>query len=1446
MKTKLSNLTRLLLFSCSFVSFQFWSQTEISSWNFNSGNTTPNVGSGSTQVWGNLNSSFPNSTYGKCWQVTNFANQSSFNATRGVGFIVNTTGYGGISVTFSQRSSGTASRWARLDYSLDGGTNWVNNFWVNAGGLSPHDSWQNYTIDFSSVIGADNNPDFQVRIVSIFSPSAFDESNQIGPFSSNSAYMRADGGAVYSPNNSNNNGSYSATGSWRFDNVSFSGLLLPVWANLSLPQALSTTYGTVSNTVSYTINAGSWTAPISVSPQAGFEISTQATTGFGSASLTGLANGTTIYIRTIYNKPSGTFNQNSCLILSSSGAPSATVLTTSANNLVALQNLQIIANDVSKELGQVLIGGAGQTTFTSSGLISGESIQDVTLSYGAAGLATGTGAQVGVYANQVTPSLPVGNFASQNYQITFVSGSISVTGFTPGNLILNRIGDGTNPLGSVAYPLNLMELIPDGAIVQTLAQQFENNNLLTETGELNVATGYLNSVDNLVGIPGFAAPPGTNDLAQTQPKATNILSTGASVTTRVVLPTSGPTLPFVGGYLTSLIPLPNNCFYAAGIGSSNSGGVWYFDGSNYTQLSAAFSAIRTLEVFNEQLYFSTAETPAGIYQVGAGLPVSAGQSVTLVLATPSPRGFSFSPDGKLAYIADDQPVNGQSGGGIQKWKFENASWTKIYTHGHRANGLLVDFADSLPKLYASTFLNSPGLDNNKLIVLTDSSQNAFAQELASSGTNFLYKGLDFSPAAPPASPQIVQVEQPSCTQGFGKVHFSGLPSGQWRITGFPGGSKTGTGSTALLDQLAPGQTYTFKVTSYTGRSSSLSAAIAIQAAPAVPGNPSGQTQQKRCVGAVLSDLSLLQPNLVWYPTLSSTQALANTTPLVHQGHYFAAQLGLNGCESSGRCEVEALVLPTGAWKGAEQGSWKQAQNWCGGVPAVGATVLIPEATTVLLDTTATLALLTIAPGAHLKLKESKKLSVDGDINLHGQLTLEDKATLVQATNSDWTGNGTVQLQQYITGTGQTTPNGRFWFLGAPMPTTLSSDFAAQTANVLKYFSEPLGNWQEITGATTPIEAGKGYFIQSLSNDTLVFNGATLNNGNFTIPCTRTGTTNFYRGFNLVSNPYASYLDFDAANLTNLLPTMWYRTADPLQTMVFDTYNAQSGLGTSLSGIAVNQFIPPLQSFWVKIPDGNTTGSIGFTNAMRSHHSLGYEGLKSTAVDFPAFIRLNLEDGIRKDQLLIYMDQQVSSQVDAFDAEKMLVVNYPQCYTAINGKKLVINALKLNKKHHEVPVILELPTAQYYTLNAEELNVDNGLILLEDKQLGVFQDLSMEPSYTFYGANGILSTRFVLHFNLPQGNAINPMFAPIDASELAILEEVLTVTLDEQTGIKVALAASCLPEGLLQLYDLSGRLVFEKLFEQQVECLPIPKGAGTYFLNVEFQSQSKTYKLLLAN
>ncbi|MEY4803492.1 MAG: hypothetical protein RL331_5 [Bacteroidota bacterium] len=1432
-----------VIWSMCFAVFTSFTQTTICSWNFNSSNSNPSQGNGALSVLSPLNSAYPSSSYGKCLQVSNFANQCQSSGARGIVLAVNTTGYSGVVLNFLQRASSQASRWARIDYTTDGST-WNNGFWINAGSLSPDGQWQSYSVNFGSVSTAANNPNFKVRIVSIFSPNAFDQSNQTATYAANTAYMIAANSAVFSPQYSSNSTNYATDGAWRFDNISFVAQAIPVWANTQLATSMSGVYGSSSPAQAFVVGLTNAAAPLVAQAEAGFELSTAQTYGFTQGALTNLTNGTTVYIRTVYNKPAGSFNGSACLTLSSVGAPTTSVNCSASNNMVSPKPLQVLASDVNKEIGAVLVGGAGQLGFTSVGLVAGEEIQELTIAYGPAAASTGVGALVGTYAHQVFPSLAVGSFSPSNYLIDYVEGAIIVSGFTPGNLIVNRIGDGLNPLGSIAFPLRLQELIPNGTLVQTLEQQFDNSNLLTETGELNVSTGYLNSVNNLVGIPGFAALPGSNDLAQTQAKVTNILSTGAAVSTRVVFPTTGAVLPFMNGYLTSLIPLPNSCFYAAGIGSGGSGGVWYFNGVNFVQLTAAFAAIRTLEIFNEQLYFSTAETPAGIYQVGTGLPTTSGQVLTLVLATPSPRGFSISPDEKLAYVADDQPLNGQNGGGIQKWTLQNGIWVKNYTHGHRANGLLVDYSDSLAKVYASTFLASAGEDNNKLIVLTDSSQTALIQELASSGTNFLFKGLDFSPAPPSAVPVIAQVEQPSCGNGFGKIHLNGLPAGQWRITGFPSGFKTGTGSTATIDQLTPGQSYTFKVTSYTGRSSSQTSTVQIQAAPEVPSEPTGSQLQERCQGALLADLSLNQNSIVWYPTINSTQVLSGTLPLVHQAHYFAEQLGATGCLSLSRLEVEALILPHGAWKGTQQGSWKQATNWCGGVPANGASVLIPASTTVLLDTTAALSLLTIAPGAHLKLKESHQLSLDGDVAVHGQLTLENKATIVQGTNSNMTGSGSVQLKQAITGTGQNTPNGRYWFVGSPMPTILSSAFAAQTASVLKYFSEPLGNWQEITDAQTPIVVGKGYFVQTAQDDTLVFNGAMLNNGSYTIPCTRTGTTNYYRGFNLVSNPYASYLDFDAAVRTNLLPTMWYRTADALQTMVFDTYNAQSGLGTSLSGIPVSQYVPPLQSFWVKIPDGFTTGSIGFTNAMRSHYTSGFEGLKSNAIDFPAFVRLNLEDGLRKDQLLIYLDPQVSSQVDGFDAEKMLVVNYPQCYTLVNGKKLVINALKLSKAQNQIPLILEFPQTKTYTLNAAELNIDNGLILLEDKQLGVFQDLSLEPNYSFFASSGVNSTRFVLHLNVPLSNPNNPLLEPVIAAQEVGANMVTSLTYDTQNDIAIELDQAYMPQGLLELFDQSGRLVSQKQIEQHHEHLPAPMVSGYYLLRATMQGQVYTQSIII--
>lgn len=201
-------------------------QSTITQWTFEGDVLTPATGSGTAGLLSTVTGTFAaGSGGGRAWNTTTYAAQSTNSGTAGVQFLIGTTGYKDLSFSFNHRASGTASRWSQVDYTLDGGTNWVTGFWNNNGGLSPHDTFYNFNVDFTSVTGANGNANFGVRIVSIFSPQAFDQNSTLAPFAANTAYMRANAAAVYSPSTSSATGDYGTTGTWRFDNVTLSGFV---------------------------------------------------------------------------------------------------------------------------------------------------------------------------------------------------------------------------------------------------------------------------------------------------------------------------------------------------------------------------------------------------------------------------------------------------------------------------------------------------------------------------------------------------------------------------------------------------------------------------------------------------------------------------------------------------------------------------------------------------------------------------------------------------------------------------------------------------------------------------------------------------------------------------------------------------------------------------------------------------------------------------------------------------------------------------------------------------------------------------------------------------------------------------------------------------------------------------------------------------------------------
>lgn len=347
--------------------------------------------------------------------------------------------------------------------------------------------------------------------------------------------------------------------------------------------------------------------------------------------------------------------------------------------------------------------------------------------------------------------------------------------------------------------------------------------------------------------------------------------------------------------------------------------------------------------------------------------------------------------------------------------------------------------------------------------------------------------------------------------------------------------------------------------------------------------------------------------------------------------------------------------------------------------------------------------ITVAPTAKLTLNS-------GTLTLTNGITLESDAngtaTLID-NYSEPTVNATVK--QYLS-------SARNWYF-----TPAVSGVVVPASSTYFGYDEAGGNfdlsasgasayWKPYsTGAS--LTAGKGYIVQPGSATTLSFT-STTNSGDVSSVLTYNGDNG--KGYNLVGNPYPSYLnwsavydyDFNNGKTANIpTGTIWYRTVNYNGNSAWlpnTTYNQNAivyngtrfyratsatgisaattgptGTGTgisdgsvvwnyegsvyvfatvSASGDAVPSFvsnlIPPMQAFWVKTTTGG--GTLRFKNSMRSHNTdVGSNLLKapkSTVNEMPR-VRLHVSNGASADEAVIYASTNASKALDSYDAPK---------------------------------------------------------------------------------------------------------------------------------------------------------------------------------------------------
>ena len=545
------------------------------------------------------------------------------------------------------------------------------------------------------------------------------------------------------------------------------------------------------------------------------------------------------------------------------------------------------------------------------------------------------------------------------------------------------------------------------------------------------------------------------------------------------------------------------------------------------------------------------------------------------------------------------------------------------------------------------------------------------------------------------------------------------------------------------------------------------------------------------------------------------------------------------CSGTQNITVTGTVNSTFTWTGATSSDPTVAGNWSGSLlPCEGANIIIPSGVPNYPSYPSTL---NIGVGGTYTVNSGARLTVTGVLTNNGTLTIESGATMLQGGIA---GSGTYNIKQTLTDCTNdgSAPTGRFWYMSIPLTnSTRSAAFgSAGTMNRLWSWSESGQTWSAQLGNTTTLNGGTGYVFRTGSNTTLNFTGTNIYNQNSTWSGL-TNTVGAFDGCHLFANSFTAYLDWESvvaeSGFSGISTTYCVRSYNTTNsTMVYDTYNATGDVAVQNSSYAVTRYIAPMQAFWITV-NPSTTGTLKIFKTHLSHQPTA-SGLKDIT-SFPAFARLNLVSGDFYDQVVVYTDVNATAEFDDYDSKKFFLPNKAQVYCPVGEYKAVINALKQGKAQTSAPLTVELPSTQVYKFEMAESFVENGLVILEDKQEGIFQDMGVNPVYEFYGNSGVIADRFVLHFQLPNGTNNEGQAGVEDLTNGQI-----AVIANHDGAVTVALSADLTTSGDIQIFDGAGRLVAQKAITSAQTSLQLNNGMGVYFVRVQTPMKSEMKKVMV--
>ena len=553
-------------------------------------------------------------------------------------------------------------------------------------------------------------------------------------------------------------------------------------------------------------------------------------------------------------------------------------------------------------------------------------------------------------------------------------------------------------------------------------------------------------------------------------------------------------------------------------------------------------------------------------------------------------------------------------------------------------------------------------------------------------------------------------------------------------------------------------------------------------------------------------------------------------------------------------EVEDYTISVSeacSWNGATSTDWATGSNWStGAAPTSSDTVLVKGTFTnepSISGTDAVAKTVIVTTGNTLTIDETSSLTVSGDFTNTGTVTLNSTADDYSSLIVTGTASGDIVYNRYVNVYDDSLGGG--WDLVcSPVGMSIADFITANGSNIqvlgddyaFSQFNNATGQWERYATAsqTGNFEAGKGYSMATTGGSTVAFTGAMQSADQSINIINNNGLNGVGRRWNLVSNPFPSYILGNTAAGTNNFMDANSAVIDSEFLAVYGWNGSSYTIYNQLSGAFS---MAPGQGFWVAALNTTDT-ALNFTAAMRTTTGTGDFVSSPQLLTYNVAVKL-YNGEIEKATTDFYFRDGLSLDLDpgydaaAFNQSMALSTRLPQ---GSQETAFGINAMGMDAMQNtRVPLEIRQNAGQAFRVSIADMELPEDIyVYLEDTLNGTLTSLKDGDFELTAQSNLSGSDRFFIVFKS------NSVLSNGDTLGINALNVYKTNT---DSFVTIAGISPELGKLNVSLYNILGQTVREKALSSATATQRVSTdglASGLYIVQIRSGNQTTVKKIIV--